>query len=72
MKIFLVVISVCVYFHFFKKIYDSKKLIGIHSLKSQNGVALQDLISGTFDFISNIEFPKGTRIHLIELLSEIE
>ncbi|TIA89881.1 hypothetical protein E3P99_01852 [Wallemia hederae] len=44
----------------------------VHTLKRQNGLALQDIIAGAYDYIQQIEFPVPTRLHLLDNLAEIE
>ncbi|TIA68800.1 hypothetical protein E3P91_03911 [Wallemia ichthyophaga] len=44
----------------------------VHTLKRQNGLALQDIITGAYEYIQQIEFPRATRLHLLENLAEIE
>ncbi|SCV72822.1 BQ2448_4359 [Microbotryum intermedium] len=44
----------------------------ISSLKMEKGLALQDIIQGCFDFVATVEFPRQTRIVLLDHLAQVE
>ncbi|TIB96497.1 hypothetical protein E3Q18_03084 [Wallemia mellicola] len=44
----------------------------IHQVKRQNGLALQDILTGVYDYIQTIEFPTATKVAILELLAEVE
>ena len=50
------------------------QLIGtvITSLKTERGLALQDLIAGAYDFLETVELPKQSRIFLLDHLGSSE
>jgi hypothetical protein len=41
-------------------------------LKVDKGLALQDMLTEIFEFITMIEFPRNTHVHLVDALAEIE
>ena len=41
-------------------------------MKAEEGLALQDIISGIFDYIATIEFPAQSRIYLLDNLAQVE
>ncbi|SCZ92002.1 BZ3500_MvSof-1268-A1-R1_Chr5-3g08275 [Microbotryum saponariae] len=44
----------------------------ISSLKMDKGLALQDIIQGCFDFVATVEFPRQTRVVLLDHLAQVE
>jgi len=40
--------------------------------KTHRGLALQDLITGVFDFVQDVEFPTQTRAYLLDQLAAVE
>ncbi|CCA70747.1 probable RFC3-DNA replication factor C, 40 kDa subunit [Serendipita indica DSM 11827] len=44
----------------------------INSLKTERGLALQDLISGAFDYVQELELPPHSRVYLLDQLATIE
>ncbi|SGZ06415.1 BQ5605_C031g10940 [Microbotryum silenes-dioicae] len=44
----------------------------ISSLKMEKGLALQDIIQGCFDFVATVEFPRQTRVVLLDHLAQVE
>lgn len=41
-------------------------------MKVERGLALQDLITGAYDYIQEIEFPRQTRVYLLDQLAITE
>jgi replication factor C subunit 3/5 len=41
-------------------------------MKTTKGLALQDIISGIYDFISTVTFPASTRIYVLDQLAQVE
>ena len=41
-------------------------------MKIERGLALQDLITGAYDYIENIEFPPSARVYLLDQLAITE
>ena len=48
------------------------RLLAITKLKTERGIALQDLISGAYEFLETIEFPPQTRMLLLDNLATTE
>jgi replication factor C subunit 3/5 len=46
--------------------------IVINSLKTERGLALQDLIAGAYDHIQELELPPQSRVYLLDQLAVIE
>ena len=44
----------------------------INSLKTDRGLALQDLITGAYDNIQGLELPAPSRVYLLDQLALIE
>jgi replication factor C subunit 3/5 len=44
----------------------------ITSLKIDQGLALQDLIAGAYEFLETVELPKQSRIYLLDHLGSCE
>lgn len=44
----------------------------ITTLKTEKGLALQDLIAGAYDFLDTVELPKQSRIYLLDHLGSTE
>jgi len=44
----------------------------ITSLKTEKGLALQDLIAGAYDFLQTVELPNQSRIYLLDHLGSTE
>jgi len=44
----------------------------ISKLKIERGLALQDLISGIYEYIEDIDFPAQTRVYLLDHLATTE
>lgn len=44
----------------------------ISSLKIEKGLALQDMISGAYDFLQTVELPAQSRIYLLDHLGACE
>jgi replication factor C subunit 3/5 len=41
-------------------------------MKVDRGLALQDLISGTYDYIEGLDFPPQTRVYILDQLATTE
>ena len=41
-------------------------------MKLDRGLALQDLISGAFEYMQGIDFPRHTRVYLLDQLASAE
>lgn len=46
--------------------------IVITSLKIEKGLALQDMISGAYDFLQTVDLPNQSRIYLLDHLGSCE
>jgi replication factor C subunit 3/5 len=44
----------------------------ITTLKVERGLALQDLISGTYDFLQTVDLPTQSRVFLLDHLGSCE
>lgn len=44
----------------------------ITALKTDRGLALQDLLAGAFEYIDTIEFPPAARVYLLDQLATTE
>jgi replication factor C subunit 3/5 len=44
----------------------------ISAMKTERGLALQDLISGTYEYVETVEFKPQARIYLLDFLSTTE
>ena len=44
----------------------------ITSLKTEKGLALQDLITGAYDFLETVELPVQSRVYLLDHLGSCE
>jgi replication factor C subunit 3/5 len=44
----------------------------ISALKTERGLALQDLIGGVYDYVETIEFKPHSRVYLLDQLAAIE
>lgn len=44
----------------------------ITAMKTERGLALQDLLTGTYEYIETIEFKPNARIYLLDHLATIE
>jgi hypothetical protein len=44
----------------------------ITALKTDRGLALQDLLSGAYEYIDTIEFPPAARVYLLDQLATTE
>lgn len=44
----------------------------ITQLKVEKGLALQDMITGAYDFLQTVELPKQSRIYLLDHLGSTE
>lgn len=42
------------------------------TLKQQKGMALADMVSGIYDFISTLQLPRHSRVYLLDQLGQIE
>jgi replication factor C subunit 3/5 len=51
---------------------DSLSSPVINSLKTDRGLALQDLIAGAYDNIQGLELPAQSRVYLLDQLAVIE
>lgn len=45
---------------------------GISTLKADKGLALQDILSGLYDYVATIELSGPTRIYLLDQLAQVE
>jgi len=41
-------------------------------MKTERGLALQDLITGAYEYMETIEFPPQSRVYLLEFLATTE
>lgn len=46
--------------------------LGISTLKAEKGLALQDIISGIYDYVATIVFPAQTRVYILDQLAQVE
>lgn len=44
----------------------------ISAMKSEKGLALQDIIQGIFDFVHTVELPSPARMYLLDLMAQVE
>ena len=44
----------------------------ITALKTEKGLALQDLITGAYDFLQTVELPTQSRVYLLDHLGSCE
>jgi hypothetical protein len=44
----------------------------ITALKTDRGLALQDLLAGAYEYIDTIEFPPAARVYLLDQLATTE
>lgn len=44
----------------------------ITALKTDRGLALQDLLAGAYEYIDTIEFPPAARVYLLDQFATIE
>lgn len=44
----------------------------ITSLKAEKGLALQDLITGAYDFLETVKLPANARVYLLDHLGQTE
>ena len=44
----------------------------ISALKTERGLALQDLITGAYEYVETIEFKPHARIYILDMLATIE
>ena len=44
----------------------------INALKTDRGLALQDLLTGAFEYIDTVEFPPAARVYLLDQLATTE
>lgn len=44
----------------------------ISALKTERGLALQDLLTGAYEYIEGIDFPPAARIYLLDHLATTE
>ncbi len=44
----------------------------ITALKTDRGLALQDLLAGAFEYIDTVEFPPAARVYLLDQLATTE
>jgi hypothetical protein len=44
----------------------------ISALKTERGLALQDLITGVYEYVETIEFKPHARIYLLDILATTE
>ena len=45
---------------------------GISAIKIDKGLALQDIISGIYDYVQTIELPSQSRVYLLDHLAHVE
>ena len=50
----------------------SNALEVINSMKIERGLALQDLITGAYDYIQELEFEPQARVYLLDQLASVE
>lgn len=53
-------------------LYTGLTELDVNNIKTARGLALQDIISGVYDEIDELQMPAAARIHLIDLLSQTE
>lgn len=51
------------------QVYD---LLDISRMRIERGLALQDLITGTYEFVERIELPPQARVYLLDHLADTE
>ncbi|CAE7141033.1 unnamed protein product [Rhizoctonia solani] len=44
----------------------------VMKMKTERGLALQDLLTGAYDYFETLEFPPAARVHLLDKLATIE
>jgi Replication factor C C-terminal domain len=44
----------------------------ISKLKTERGLALQDLITGAYDYVGTVDFPPQSRVYLLDYLATTE
>lgn len=44
----------------------------ISKLKTEKGLALQDVILGIYDFVATVEFKPQARVYLLDQLAQVE
>jgi len=44
----------------------------ITALKTERGLALQDLLSGAYEYVETIEFKSQARVYLLDFIATIE
>ena len=44
----------------------------INRLKTERGLALQDLITGAYEYVGTIDFPPQSRVYLLDYLATTE
>lgn len=44
----------------------------ISKLKTEKGLALQDVILGIYDFVASVEFKPQARVYLLDQLAQVE
>ena len=44
----------------------------IFKLKTEKGLALQDVILGIYDFVATVEFKPQARVYLLDQLAQVE
>jgi replication factor C subunit 3/5 len=44
----------------------------ITALKTDRGLALQDLLAGAYEYIDTVEFPPAARVYLLDQLATTE
>jgi hypothetical protein len=48
------------------------KRVVVMKMKTERGLALQDLLSGAYEYFETLEFPPAARVHLLDKLATIE
>ena len=64
----------------YQSVYDSRLVWGqfldylavINKLKTERGLALQDLITGAYEYVETIDFPPQSRVYLLDYLATTE
>jgi replication factor C subunit 3/5 len=44
----------------------------VMKMKTDRGLALQDLLTGAYEYFETLEFPPAARVHLLDKLAAIE
>lgn len=44
----------------------------INALKTDRGLALQDLLAGAYEYVDTVEFPPAARVYLLDQLATTE